>query len=270
MSSALKRFARAWLPPAAQRWARRLTQPAAYTGDYRTWQEAKAAARGYDDPAIFDKVVASARAVRDGHAAFERDSVTFAETAIHGPLVAGLLRAASKNEGRLHVIDFGGGFGSAWWQHRAWIDQGAEVTWEVIEQPHFVAAGREEFEVGPLRFRQSLDECTANPRSALILLSSVLPYLEKPHDLMAEIARRGFRHVLIDRTGFTRNHADRLTVQRVPKTIYDATYPCWFFSEERLLQPLAANYRVLVKWPSFDTVEIEAEFRGILLERVDQ
>jgi putative methyltransferase (TIGR04325 family) len=269
MSSVVKRIARAWLPPAALNWARRLTQPAAFTGNYLTWQEAEAVSRGYDDPAIFDQVLASARAVRDGHAAFERDSVTFAEAAIHGPLLAGLLRATLQNEGRLHVVDFGGGFGSAWWQHRAWLDRGADVTWEVIEQPHFVVAGRKEFEVAPLRFRHSLDECTANPRGALILLSSVLPYLEHPHDLVAEVARRGFRHVLIDRTGFTRTATDRLTVQRVPKTIYDATYPCWFFSKERLLQTLTAHYQVVAEWPSFDVVEIEADFKGMLLERVD-
>ncbi len=268
MSATLKSLAREWLPPAAWRIVRRCKQPAAFTGEYASWAEARREARGYDDPAIFEKAVAAARAVREGRAAFERDTVLFAEPAIHGPLLAGLLRAAARQGGRLHVVDFGGALGSAWWQHRAWLEGLAEVTWEVIEQPHFVAAGRREFETGPLRFRDSLAACTAEPGRALLLLSSVLPYLENPHAMMNEFARRGFGHVLIDRTGFVPGGADRLTVQRVPPSIYDASYPCWFFAREKLLAPFAADYRVVAEWPSFDAVDIAAEFRGLLLERV--
>jgi putative methyltransferase (TIGR04325 family) len=141
------------------------------------------------------------------------------------------------------------------------------MKWEVVEQPHFVAAGRREFEVGPLRFRASLDECTVEPAHALMLLSSVLPYLEEPHALLAEIARRGFRHVLIDRTGMVQGRGDRLTVQRVPPAIYDATYPCWFFQKEGLVRSLGPGYHVVTEWPSSDAVDIDAQFRGLLLER---
>jgi putative methyltransferase (TIGR04325 family) len=128
--------------------------------------------------------------------------------------------------------------------------------------------GRGPPRIGPLRFRGSLDECTVEPLRALLLLSSVLPYLETPHALLAEIARRGFGHVLIDRTGFVSGRGDRLTVQRVPPAIYDASYPCWFFQKEGLLRSLGPNYRAVAEWPSSDAVDIDAEFRGFLLERV--
>lgn len=267
MSPGLKQFARDWLPPAALRLARSWTSRPAFSGRYATWADARAAASGYEHPAIFEKALAAARAVRDGQAAFERDSVTFAEPAIHGPLLAGLLRSAARNQGRLRVVDFGGGFGSAWWQHRNWLGPEMDVVWEVIEQPHFVRAGKTEFEVGPLRFHHSLDECTAKPADALILLSSVLPYLEDPHRLVADIVQRGFGHVLIDRTGFTGAGDDRLTLQRVPKSIYEATYPSWFFNRERLMRSFLSDYTLVAEWPSFDAVNIDATFRGCLLER---
>jgi putative methyltransferase (TIGR04325 family) len=266
--SGLKSLVRECLPPAALRLARGLLQPRTYSGDYAAWAEARAQARGYDDPAIFEKAVAATRAVRDGQAAFERDTVLFAEPAVHGPLLAGLLRAAALNGGRLQVIDFGGAFGSAWWQHRAWLEGLAEITWEVVEQAHFTTAGRREFEIGPLRFRDSLDACRAEPGRALLLLSSVLPYLEAPHALTADCARRGYRHVLIDRTGFVRGRGDRLTVQRVPPSIYDASYPCWFFEREKLLRPFADDYRVVAEWETFEAPDPAGEFRGLLLERV--
>ncbi|MEY4938633.1 MAG: hypothetical protein RIQ93_368 [Verrucomicrobiota bacterium] len=267
MSSAWKSFARAWLPPAARRLVRRWTQPGGYAGDYASWAEARRQGRGYEDTAILAKAVAAARAVRDCQAAFERDTVLFHEPSIHGPLLAGLLRAAALTAGRLHVVDFGGALGSVWWQHRAWLEGLAGVTWEVVEQAHFVAAGQREFERGPLRFRDSLDACAAEPARSLLLLSSVLPYLETPHALIADVARRGFRHIIIDRTGFVRGRGDRLTVQQVPPAIYEASYPCWFFEREKLLRPLNAGYRVVAEWPSFDVADIAADFRGLLLER---
>lgn len=262
-----KRFVRDWVPPALLPWIRRSRGQSSFTGDYGSWAEASGRASGYEDPGIFEKAVAAARAVRDGHAAFERDTVLFSEPAIHGPLLAGLLRAAALNGGQLDVVDFGGAFGSAWWQHRAWLENLPSVRWEVVEQPRFVQAGQREFEAGPLRFRASLDACAAPPASALILLSSVLPYLENPHALLADVVRRGFRHVLIDRTGFIPGPRDRLTVQRVPPSIYQASYPCWFFARERLLPTLAADYRIVAEWRSFDAAERTGEFRGLLLDR---
>ncbi len=268
MKTALSGFARAWLPPALARLLRRLATPRVYTGDFPSWAAARAAARGYESPAILEKHVAAARAVRDGRAAFERDSVTFAEPAWNAPLLGALLRAAAANQGRLQVVDFGGALGSTWWQHRTWLGGLAGLTWDVVEQPHFVAAGRREFEVGPLRFHESLDTVAGAPAGQLLLLSSVLPYLENPHALLADVARRGFRHVLIDRTGFTSRGRDRLTVQRVPPAIYDASYPCWFFDRAALLRLIIPAYRIVAEWPSFDVADLPAEFRGLLLERV--
>jgi putative methyltransferase (TIGR04325 family) len=43
-----------------------------------------------------------------------------------------------------------------------------------------------------------------------------------------------FPHILLDRMAFLKRDADRLTVQKVPASIYPASYPAWFFSESRL------------------------------------
>lgn len=268
MNAGLKSIARAWLPTTMRRWLRYWTQRRIFSGDFNSWSEARANARGYDDPVIIAKAIAAAHAVRDGRAAFERDTVLFTEPAAHKPLLTALHHVAARNDGNLHVVDFGGAFGSTWWQHRSWLSECASITWEVVEQPHFVTAGQREFTVGPLAFRAALDECDAEPASAVILLSSVLPYLEAPHALVMDIARRGYRHVLIDRTGFVSGRRDRLTLQRVPPSIYDASYPCWFFDRTTLLAPLAASYRIVAEWPSFDYADISAEFRGLLFERI--
>jgi putative methyltransferase (TIGR04325 family) len=270
MDPAWKSVIKAVVPRKWRRLVRRLGAGPVFRGDYGSWAEARAASRGYEAPEIFDKALAAARAVRDGRAAFERDTVLFAQPAAHVPLRDALRRVAAQHGGQLNVVDFGGAFGSTWWQHRSWLEGVAVQRWHVVEQAHLVAAGQREFEVGPLRFHEAIDACAAAPAAQVFLLSSVLPYLETPHALLAEVARRGFRHVIIDRTGFVAGGRDRLTVQHVPASIYAASYPCWFFDRAALLRPLAAEYRIVAEWPTFDHADIAAEFRGLLLERIDR
>src|SRR5690348_15098988 len=77
------------------------------TGDYASWEEAERSSTGYAAQQILAKTRAAALKVKNGEAAFERDSVTFAVMEYCFPLLAGLLRAANANEGCLNVLDFG-------------------------------------------------------------------------------------------------------------------------------------------------------------------
>ncbi|MEI7552748.1 MAG: methyltransferase, TIGR04325 family [Verrucomicrobiota bacterium] len=259
---------KALVPAAVRRRLRRWRGGGTFTGDHATWARARAASGGYDAPAIFERTLAAARAVRDGRAAWERDTVLFADPACNRPLLAALRQAAAAEGGRLHVLDFGGALGSTWFQHRAWLADLAEVRWGVVEQPALVAAGKRELAAGPLRFHATLAEGDAAESPAVMLLSSVLPYLEAPHALLAEVRARGFRHLIIDRTGFVRRGRDRLTVQRVPPAIYPASYPCWFFDRAALLRPFAPGWRLAAEWATDDEVDIDARYGGLYLERI--
>ncbi|HTQ50195.1 MAG TPA: methyltransferase, TIGR04325 family [Candidatus Acidoferrales bacterium] len=255
-----------WLPPVLRRLVRRLKSREGFAGDYASWAEARAVARGYETPVIFEKTLAAARAVRDGRAAWERDSLTFAEPEAHWPLLACLQRAAVLAGGRLGVVDFGGAFGSLWWQHRTWL-AGLDVQWQVVDRPEVVAAGRREFANDQLQFFETIDSACANARPTVMLLSSVLPYLEAPHTLLADVAQLGFRHIIIDRTGFIRADRDRLMVQRSPPEIFAARFPCWFFARAGVLRHFGDSYRLAAEWPCVDEGGSAAEFRGLFLER---
>lgn len=235
-------------------------------GDFASWSEAVRHSRGYDDTSILDRVIAATRLVRDGAAAFERDGVAFAEAATNHALLDGL-KAAVPAGGRLSVLDFGGAIGSVYWQHRAWLDTLAEVRWSVVEQAHFVQAGRAEFADNRLRFYGSIEECIAHERPAVLLLSGVLPYLPEPHVLLASVSRLGFDHILIDRTGIVGRPADRLTVQKVPRSLYKASYPCWFFNRERLLAHFLPQYELLREYGTEDGVDAGFVFKGFQFRR---
>jgi putative methyltransferase (TIGR04325 family) len=256
-----------FLPAGLRRVIRRWVKRRLYRGDYATWEAACARSEGYDSEEILAKAIQAARAVRDGRAAWERDTVLFQEPACNEPLLRALRQAEVESGGRLSVLDFGGALGSTWWQHRRWLEGRMELRWSVVEQPAFVEAGRREFTDGPLRFYETIDQGFVMERPNVVLLSSVLPYLERPHDLLADIAKRDCGWIVIDRTGFTRNGRDRLTVQHVPASIYRASYPCWFFDQERLLASAGEGWRVEAEWPTFDGSGDDFEYRGIMLKR---
>ncbi len=259
---------RSLLPPLAMRWLRRWRgRTSRFTGNFATWEEARKASTGYDATLILERVLAATREVRAGRAAFERDSVQFEQPETNHPLLAGLLYVAARNGGKLTVADFGGSLGSVYWQHRRWLETLASVRWSVVEQPHFVVAGRKEMTDARLGFYSSLAECVAQEQPTVLLLSSVLSYLETPQALLAEAIRAKFSYILIDRTPCREGAPDRLAVQQVPPAIYPASYPCWLLARSSLLQPLARDYRQVDEWLCPDEIDGIA-FRGFLFEHV--
>ncbi|MBA3686646.1 MAG: methyltransferase, TIGR04325 family, partial [Planctomycetes bacterium] len=236
-------------------------------GDYPDWDAASREAGGYDAGAILERVSASTRRVLAGEAAFERDSVCFAQPETRWPLLASLLLCAARSGGQLRVLDFGGSLGSAWLQHREPLRQLAAVDWRVVEQPAFVARGRELHPSGPLSFHASIDDALAAGPIDVLLLGSVLQYLREPYAFIAECRMRGFAQVIIDRTPVIAGGRDRLVVQRVTRRIYPASYPCWLFDPAHLRSAWLPDYRAVWDIPCDDRGNLGIAFTGALYER---
>lgn len=205
-----------------------------FLGDYSSWQEALAHAKGYDDPIILEKAIAASRAVRDGLAAYERDTVIFDTAQLSYPLLFALLYAATHETGRLSVMDFGGALGSSYRQNAPFISHLESFSWGVVEQSSFVAAGKAEFESGALRFFSSVQECMEASAPNFLLLSSVLQYLEKPYEFLNDVLGKNIPYLFIDRAMAHRLKRDRLAVQHVPAWIYDASYPVWLMDADHM------------------------------------
>lgn len=212
-----------------------------FSGNYDNWNEAVHVSSGYGSSLIFEKVKAAALAVKNREAVFERDSVLFHQEEYNWPLLALLLRIAGENDNRLTVLDFGGSLGSTYFQHRKMLDA-IDLSWQIVEQPHFVEFGKQALEETSLHFYFSIEEAVAAGKPDVILLSSVLPYLEAPYKRLDQLSELRTPDLVIDRTPFLENaRIDRLTVQKVAESIYPATYPAWFFSKERFDAALLVN-----------------------------
>ena len=220
-----------------------------FFGDYKSWSDAVTDSAGYDSPAILEKVRSATLKVKSDQAVYERDSVIFDHKEYSWPVLSALLWIASKNDGRLNVLDFGGSLGSSYFQNIGFLEHLKELRWNVVEQKNFVEAGRKDFEDEHLRFYSSVKDCLAVSKPQVLLASSVIQYLEKPYEALRNWIDVEFEYIIFDRTTFTQNR-DRLTVQKVRPGIYDASYPAWFLNEKRFLEIMSKRYEPVVRFNS--------------------
>lgn len=219
-------------------------------GDYKTWEELTKMSGGYQAKTILDITKNSLLKIKNGEAVYERDSVLFDKKLYPYSIISALLYAAVDCEGSLNVLDFGGSLGSTYYQVRDLIPPSVKLHWSVVEQKEYVTCGKDLFEDEILKFHYTIKESLSSKKADVLILSSVIQYLEKPHDFLNEIKEYGFKYIILDRTSFIKNNQpDRLTLQIVPAHIYEAQYPAWFFNEQKLMQ-------------HFDDYDIRTEFES--------
>lgn len=271
--SSISPLVKEWLPPALLRVARHLRgKGIRFEGDYKTWEEAAALCTGYDAESILDKVLEATLKVKRGEAAFERDSVLFDEIQYSWPVTAALMWAAARNNGELHVLDFGGSLGSSYFQNRRFLSQLKAVSWHVVEQAHFIEKGKRFIEDDILKFHSSIGESVTVISPNVILLSRVAQYLPCPEWLFNQINSIDADILLFDRTPFTAAPLDTICIQHVPSNIYKASYPMWLLSRVKLLGQLS-NWRVHESFASPEgsvtsDAGIEFVFSGYIFERI--
>lgn len=268
MTSAARRIARDLIPPALTR-AIAGRGALRFADGYANWAAAESAAGTYSESSILAQVQAATDRVIAGDAAFERDGVTFDQMEYRWPVVAALLWRASVGGGRLSVLDFGGSLGSSLRQTGTLLDE-IDLTWGVVEQPSFVAAGAA-YASERLRFFTSVQKCVEATSPTFALLSSVLQYLPDPEGVLTAVRDCGVDTLLIDRTPMTDVDRNIPVVQHVPAQIYRASYPAWLLSRPRLLDALP-GWRLVADIDGIEpdmrtTGGLDFRWRGMLMTR---
>ncbi len=241
-------------------------------GNYATWDEAKKDCTGYDSDIILQKVKTSLLKVKNGQAVYERDSVIFDKKEYSENLLTGLLQAASENDYKLNVLDFGGSLGSTYYQNKEFLKHLKQFSWNIVEQQNFVKEGKTYFEDDSLKFYYNIDDVIKDKTCNIILISNTLQYIEKPYLLIKKILKYNFKYIIFDTTAFLENNNDIITVQKVPPEIYNANYPAWFFNESKFLSFLKEEYNLINDFESFHTKPImlnnkKAYWKGFIFKK---
>lgn len=233
-----------------------LWKPYGYFGSYSSWEQALSETGSYDDVSIFNRVLEASRQVRDRQASFERDGLAFSETFEWDALP--YFQKAANGKKTVRVLDFGGALGSHYFPtSRALPDM--EFDWTIIEQAGFVKLGKEEFESENLHFEASLEKALEKEYD-LIVLGCVLPYLPDPYAVLNRLLKANASYLLIDKHPIIKAASDRLTIQRIPPSIYEASYPAWFFSESKFLTTME-EHNLVDLYDCPDIFNINSQFK---------
>ncbi len=263
-----------FVPPILPRWFSQLRARSRYgwSGRYDSWTQAQANSGGYDAQPIVEKVREATLKVRDGKVAYERDSVTFDRIEYSWPLLAALLWVAARHQGVLKVLDFGGSLGSTFFQNRKFLSGLSAVSWNVVEQSQFVDIGKKDLQDQSLHFYHSVEEVIAGHSPDVYLFCCVLQYLENPHDQLNRLLAHRPECIVVDNMPFHPGSGDRLTVQRVPPAIYEASYPCWFLDREKFLTHFEQNYILVESYASELFIWLDGDrvpYEGFIFQRRD-
>jgi putative methyltransferase (TIGR04325 family) len=246
-----------------------------WNGDYKSWQEANRHCKGYDADNILFQCKNALLKVKNKEAVYERDGVVFDTIAYSWAVLAMLQRIAKDNNNELCVLDFGGSLGSTYYQNKDFLSPLNTIKWCIVEQPHFVACGKQHFQNDELQFYYSIEDCLAENKPNVLLLSSVLQYLEYPNEWINTLIALNLPYIIIDRTAFVDYHRAILTVETVPPSMYQASYPSWFFNFEQFIEPFLKSYSIISIFDSFADNSMlindnkKADWKGILLKKIN-
>src|SRR5438270_6156718 len=125
------------------------SDPLTYSRPFGSWEDASRKAGSYANPLLLEEEHNAARAVKEGRAAYALFGIPKTRPAFRWPLLASLMTIAGWRgawSGQiLHIVDFGGGLGLVYEQHRRFLETLPKLQWSVVEQPHFVRRGKAEF-----------------------------------------------------------------------------------------------------------------------------
>jgi putative methyltransferase (TIGR04325 family) len=231
-----------------------------FKGYYPTYAAARAASMGYDAPSILEKTREALLKVKRGEVRWERDAMVSDSDDLPWPLLALLTRiVATKGSREIRVLDFGGSLGSTYYWCRPFLNPEIQMQWHIVEQPEHVRVGKRDFEDEHLHFHPTIEDVLKVAKPDVMLMSGVLHYILEPEDFLEELKKWQIPYFLLDRT-FLSNHAQhRVVVQEIPREIYEASYPAWVLSKERILTKIEEAYRLRWRIPDSETWEIGEE-----------
>lgn len=235
---------------------------------YGDWDSAKYATSGYDSGEIIRKVDDAASLAKAGFVSYERDGVTFDDSKLNWHLLTALF-LARESKNNMNILDFGGSLGSAYFQHKQFLDLISNYSWGVVEQDRFYKIGKSKYQDANLIFYKNIDVYLTKVSPNLVVLGSSLQYIQEFDELLNKISNSKAKVLLIDRTPFSKLNNHILAIQKIPRTIYDGSYPIRIFSLALFKKSLKKNWKILsiydaIGAPTYTRNGVRVEWKGIL------
>ena len=240
-----------------------------FTGEYKSWDDTLAHCKGYDDKDILNKVLNSTLKVKRGEVEYERDGILFDRIDPSWQVLAGIVWVAARNNGNLCVLDMGGSLGTTYFQNDRFLNDINLSSWNIVEQPHYVKAGRAHIQDEILRFYDSIENCLNECNPNVVLISNSLQYMPDPGAVLDSLSRIGSDAIIIDRTIINNSKSNKIYVQHATPLI-GGSYPCYTISEQWLINKLKKNYYLVESFDSHlfpESAKINSTLKGYIFSK---
>jgi putative methyltransferase (TIGR04325 family) len=204
-----------------------------YSGPYKQWSDAKIRSTGYNNKLILKKVSETTLKVLRGKYLYERDSVGFNDYTVDKFFLKSLNYINSHNKNKLSILDFGGSLGSKYFQHKKFFKKIKNFYWSIVEQKKYVEFGKKFINESNLFFFDKLNICLIKKNPNVCLISNSIQYTERPFHNLNAITKAQIKFIIFLNLPLTDQDKDEIFVQKVSKSIYNASYPIWFFSKKK-------------------------------------
>jgi len=262
-----------WLPPIIKRKLKLWfgsKKGSSFTGEYTSWEEAvDHCTGGYDDTDILKNVLASTLKVKLGEVAYERDGILFDKIEYSWEVLAGIMWTASQNSGSLCVLDIGGSLGTTYFQNKKFLDHINLLSWNIIEQPHYVKTGIKYIQDDIVRFYEDINKCLDESNPNVIIISSSLQYMPKLDNFIEKVINADASTIIIDRTFVQKTEFNKIYIQYASADI-GGNYPCYSISESWLINTLSNQYQLITDFVSLPFPElstINSFFKGYIFQK---
>ena len=232
-----------------------------YTKEYSNWKSAEENSLTYNNSIFFEKLESNYdNLIKKNDYKYERDTVLFKEIQYSIPLLVFFFQIQKKIED-FDILDFGGSLGSTYYQNKE-LFKNTKLKWGIVEQSKIVDLGKKKFEINPIKFFYSIQECIANNNPNVAIFSSVVQYLDNFENYIKDLEQSNIKYLILDRIPLTNLSKNIITVQITSKRIYKSSYPITFFSRKILMNFLEKNWDLVSELDS----EIDGKnfkYRGI-------
>ncbi len=224
-----------------------------YFGEYDNWElaeeEASKYGKGYEEDGILERVAEATRAVREGKAVYEQDSVLFYEEHYIFEFLSAIYYILA-HEQNLVFCDIGGALGSTYYRYKSKLPM-ERICWNIVEQKQFVDYGKNAF--NDVSFHYNIEDCAKlNPGLNAVLILNTLQYLDDPYSMLDRIiAIDSVKYILLDEVVFDASEEaeEKIVLQHVPESIYKAVYPLHVFNKGRLINFFTkCGFRLIFEW----------------------
>ena len=90
--------------------------------------------------------------------------------------------------------------------------------------------------------------------------------------ILEKIIQTKTDYIVIDRSPFLIKGKTKLTIQKIPKTIVDCSYPIWLFNETEFKKKFKKKYQEITTFDALDGVlgygKLKAHYKGIIYKRI--